>query len=257
MYRTDMSETIKVTGMVLAGTPVGESDKRVVILTRERGKLSAFAKGARRQNSPLLAGTRPFSFGEFFLLEGRNSYIIHSMQISNYFYELSEDLEGTAYGMYFLELASYYSYENMDGSGMILLLYQSFRALLNKKLENELVRLIFELKAMVQNGEYPQMFACVHCKKTEELMAFSVRENGVVCSLCKRQVADAMPIAISTVYALQYIVSSPVEKLYTFQVSQEVLLELQKIVKQCMNQRMDRKIKSLEILEEMKSVFSC
>ncbi len=250
-----MSETIKVTGMVLAGTPVGESDRRVVILTRERGKITAFAKGARRQNSPLLAGTRPFSFGEFFLFEGRSSYTIHSVQISNYFYELTESLEGTTYGMYFLELASYYSYENMDGSGMILLLFQSFRALLNKKLENELVRLIFELRAMVQNGEYPQMFACVHCGQTKELAAFSVAENGVVCEFCKRQVADVVPVAVSTVYALQYIVSSSLEKLYTFQVSGEVLLELQKILKSCTNHRLDRKIKSLEILEEMKKMF--
>ncbi len=250
-----MNETIKVTGMVLAGTPVGESDKRMVILTRERGKISAFARGARRQNSPLLAGTRPFSFGEFFLLEGRTSYTIHSMQISNYFCELSEDLEGAAYGMYFLELASYYSYENMDGSGMLLLLYQSFRALLNKKLENDLVQVIFELRTMVQNGEYPQVFSCVCCKKTEDLTAFSVRENGIVCSLCRRQAADAVPVSDSTVYALQYIIGSPLEKLYTFQVSEEVLFELQRILRQCMRQRMDRKMKSLEVLEEMKRVF--
>ncbi len=250
-----MSETIKVTGMVLTGAPVGESDKRVVILTREKGKIAAFAKGARRQNSSLLAGTRPFSFGEFFLLEGRNAYTIHAIQISNYFYELSNDLEGTAYGMYFLELSSYYSYENMDGSGLLLLLYQSFRALLNKNLENELVCIIFELRAMVQNGEYPQMFACVHCKQAKEFTAFSVRENGMVCDLCRRQVADAVPIMDSTIYALQYIVASPVERLYTFQVSETVLLELKRILKQYRNQRMDRKMKSLEILEEMKGLF--
>ncbi len=244
-----MSQTITVTGMILSATPMGEYDKRVVLLTKERGKISAFAKGARRQNSALMGMTNPFVFGEFSLYEGRTSYSLVQANISNYFMELTTDLEGAYYGFYFMEFADYYTREYNDETQMLKLLYQSLRALASGKINRNLVRYIFELKALVINGEYPDVFRCVNCGSTDRGVIFSSKNHGLICEDCTGLAKDGIAITSSTLYALQYIVSSPVEKLYTFAVSEEVLEELGRVLRQYMGLYVDKQFKSLEILE--------
>ena len=244
-----MSQTVMVTGMVLSAAPIGEYDRRIVLLTKERGKLSAFAKGARRQNSALMGMTNPFSFGQFTLYEGRTAYNLMQANISNYFMEFSTDFEGAYYGFYFMEFADYYTREYNDETQMLKLLYQSLRALVSKKFPYELIRCIFELKTLVINGEYPEVFQCTNCGAKDRGMVFSSKNHGLVCEECQSLAGDGIALDDSTLYTLQYIVSSPIEKLYTFTVSKEVLLRLQKMMKQYLGMYVDKQFKSLEILE--------
>lgn len=216
-----MQEQVNVTGMILKAEPIGEYDRRVVILTRERGKIAAFARGARKQGSRLLASTNPFCFGTFCLYEGRTAYSVRETVISNYFEELRMDYELACYGMYFLEVMDYYTRENADEKEMLKLLYQSLRALLHPGLVNELVQYIFEIKALSLNGEYPG-------PPTQEAFLDS------------------------TLYTLSYIVDTPVEKLYTFTVTSKVLTELFRITEMYRTRFIDKKFKSLEVLRELK-----
>ena len=215
-----MQEFIQVTGMILKQSPMGEYDRRVCLLTRERGKISAFARGARKPGNRLAAATNLFAFGAFKLYVGRNSYTMTEAEITNYFEELMTDYVGAYYGMYFTEVADFYTRENNDEKEMLKLLYQSLKALMADSLPNPLVKCVFELKAIAVNGEFPGVPA------DRELLE-------------------------STVYALQYIAGSPVEKLYTFAVTDEILAQLQEIAMEYAKRFLNHDFKSLEILKTL------
>lgn len=241
-----------VMGMVLSAIPIGDYDKRLVILTKERGKIHAFAKGARKPNSAFLACSQPFSFGEFMLYEGRSSYNIVSVNITNYFGELRKDLEAAYYGMYFCELADYFTHENDDASQMLKLLYQTLRALTQESIGRALVRAVYELKMLVLNGESPQVFQCVKCGNEGDKYYFNSEAGGLICPNCSKQITNYnMRVSDSTIYTMQFIVTSTIEKLYTFKVSEEVMAELKQCVENYSRIYIDRKMKSLELLEKL------
>ena len=254
-----MGQNLVVTAMVLNVMPIGEYDKRIMLLTSERGKITAFARGARRPNSQLLAATNPFVFGEFELFEGRSSYTVSKVTVKNYFRELSEDFEAAYYGFYFLEFADYYCQENSDEKEMLKLLYQSLRALESPSFDHRLVRVVFELKAIAINGEAPNVFACAGCGTKEELLYFSARRACVLCKACihRQEIHGGTELyrrqEESTIYTMQYIIASPVTKLYTFSVSQKVLGELIQNLNEYRKFYIEHTFKSLKILEEMTS----
>lgn len=215
-----MQDIMHVTGMILKQSPMGEYDRRVLLLTKETGKISAFARGARKPGNKLAAATNLFAFGTFQLYRGKSSYTVTDAEIQNYFPELMSDYESAYYGMYFSEVADYYTRENNDEKEMLKLLYQSLRALCLASIPNPLVRCIFEIKSIVINGEYPGI----------------ATDDG---------------LNESTRYALQYIESVPIEKLYTFTVSETVLKELQMISSKLRKRFLNHDFKSLEILDTL------
>jgi len=189
-----MEQYFQDDAIILKAEPIGEYDRRLVLLTKDHGKISAFAKGARRQTNKLMGATDLFGFGLFKFYAGQNSYSLVDATIKNYFEELRSDMTGAMYGMYFLEVMEYLTRENNDEEPMLKLLYQSLRALVSKEFDNRLVRAVFELKTMVLMGEF----------RTEIKGSYSE----------------------AALYAVDYIVKQKPEKLYNFRLKESVLLEL-------------------------------
>lgn len=240
-----------VMGMVLSAATIGEYDKRVVLLTKERGRIAAFARGARRPKSPLSAPTEPFTFGDFYLYRGRDSYSIEQVEVKKIFPELRKELDNLYMALYFCEVAEYFTREGMEAAAEINLLYVSLKALFIPSIPRELVRYIFEFRMLFIEGEAPRIFSCIRCDGTEKLHHFFVGEAGVVCDSCYDGKAG-IPISETTVYTLQRILSSPIEKLYTFTVGENVLAELRMVISRYFDAHTDKKFRTLAMLDTSK-----
>ena len=215
--------TTTVRGMVISSMPIGEYDRRLEILTDSIGRISAFARGARKPSSPLVSISRVFAFGEFDLYEGRNSYSVNAARISNYFEELTKDVELSYYAFYFLELAAYFTREGLDATEILKLLYQSLRALSLESLSRPLVRGIYELKLLEVNGIGPDM------------------------ETIRRQ----FDLNQSALYAIDFVKRTPIEKLYTFKLTPEVESEFTETASTLLARVADKKFQSLELLESI------
>ena len=216
---SDAKSYVEVSGMIIGSGPIGEYDRRVVLLTRQMGKISAFAKGARRPNSTLVAATGLFCYGKFRLFAGKNAYTLVDADISNYFPYFRTHVEDAMYGTYFLEVMEYITRENNDESTLLLLTYASLCALEASKIDRKLIRSIFEIKTVVLEGEFEE----------PNYESYS-------------QAAGA---------ALRHIAQAKISSLYTFTVDDAAQKELALLADKYMRRSFGHHFASLDVINTM------
>lgn len=213
-------DLIELTALVLSGVPIGEYDRRVVLLTRERGRIACFARGARRPGNPLMGSSLPFCFGTYRVRPGRSSNVLVEAKPDTFFEKIRSDITLTCYASYFSELLQYVTRENNDESALLLLAYQSLRALESERIPARLVRAVFEIRMIIAEGEFLP----------------PAEEDG---------------FSASALRAVQHIQSSPMRTLYTFAVSDGVLAELEHIAQVSVERSLHHSFESLEILKAL------
>ena len=218
----------KHVGMILSATTMGEYDKRVVILTKEDGRFSAFARGARRPKSSLSAVTEPFCFGEYQIFRGRDSASIEEASVTNFFPELRTDLDRLYMGMYFCEVADYFTREGMRAASELELLYRSLLALSDGAVQMRLLRRVYELRMLMLSGYSPYYDEEQKCW-VDDISAWKLSESAS--------------------YTVGQILTKPVRALYSFDVSDSVLAELERVIGAFFKRNTDKKFKSLDTLE--------
>lgn len=172
-------------GVVLRTHKLGEADRIVTLLTRDRGQLRAVAKGVRRTTSKFGARLEPFMVAEFQCFEGRTlDTITQAETIASYGAPISADYDTFRAGSVMVEAA-----EKLTDGGpartQYMLLVGALRGLAAGELPRELVRDAYLLRALGLAGWAPGFGDCVRCGAPGPHSDAVVQHGGVVCPDCR------------------------------------------------------------------------
>ena len=207
-------------GIVLKERTVGEQDKFIDILTKESGVIELSVKGARKINGKSGSSTQLFAYSRFCYDKKGERLYLNSAEPIHIFYGLRSSLTGISLASYFAEVLRYITRENNDEAALLLLAFQSLRALESGRIPARLIRAVFEIRTLRIEGEF----------------------------LMPQEADGFSPAAMQ---AVTHIAEASLKNLYTFAVSDSVLAELEHIAEVSMERSLHHRFESLEILRTL------
>jgi len=199
--------------LVLSHLDYGDADRLVTLFTATRGKLTAFAGGARKSRRRFAGALEPFTRIQAKLVERRGETLrLDGADVEEAFFAIRQDLSLIARALYCLELCRELVRDREPHPGLFELLL-GYLELLNRKAAGPSSLISFELKALAQAGLMPRFDSCAICGgRLGELPRFDPEHGGTVCDGCQEraQWAIALPSQLlDSLSALQSGVATP------------------------------------------------
>ena len=233
-------EKFNTDGIVLKTSVTGEADLIVFVLTRTRGLIRAFAKGARGTKNKLHAGSSVFSYCDFSFTEKNGVFHVAEAEVKEVFFALRQEIGKMTLAQYFSEILLKTLPEGPADEEYLRLLLGALYYLCGDKKPILQIKAVYELRFAVISGYAPPVHACAVCGAFQtEKMYFNCLNGDLYCSACGSP-AEVPEVPFSVVAAMRHVVFSPLEKAFSFQLNPELLLNLtlltEKYLQNCMGQ---------------------
>jgi len=113
---------ISTKAIILRRVNYGEADRILTTITLDQGKVSLFARGARRAKSRLAGGLELFSVSDVVFIDGKNDLkTIVSARLDRHFTDIARDIDAAMQAYDFLKLIDENTQDSCDGDFFILL----------------------------------------------------------------------------------------------------------------------------------------
>lgn len=231
-------------GVITKVSDATGSDKFLNIITPNRGRIGVIVKGSRSPESKTASLSQLFTYGNFEIYEKNGMYWLRGGMVIDPFYNLSEDITRIAAATYMCELANELTDESDECEEILRLLLNSIYLLGKGEKKVAIVKAVFELRAMAISGYMPDASTCRYCKTPiADEMYLDVLGGRIMCAECFKERGDKTKnisrdfedvreasvicrMTSSVVAALKFVLMSPPEKTFSFDITDDEELQL-------------------------------
>lgn len=242
-----MSAPVVDEALVLSTTDYGEADRVVTLFTRDRGRLSAFAAGARKSKRRFAGALEAGTHLRARLVERRGeTFRLDGADIVQSFHRLRDDLPRIARLLYCLELIRELTRDHEPHAALFDGL-RDYLQRLDAKEAGPTSLLLFELDALAQAGFMPSFAPCSLCgQPTGERPRFDPEQGGVVCFACAPRVPRGFPVSPGLVDALARLQAGARTPLPA-----ELRARAREVLNVFIAHHLGRKLKSVDFMEQV------
>jgi DNA repair protein RecO (recombination protein O) len=239
-----------VDAITLRRTNLGEKDRIVTLFTRERGKLSTVAKGARGPKSRLAGLTEPFTQFRGLLSHGQSLHVLTQGEVRNAYLHVRSDLFRVAYASHCLEIVDAGSADHQPAPELWDLLAGALNAL-DDQVSPDLVARAFELHALRLFGFRPALDRCAidNLPVQPPDIAFHPLRGGMLCADCADNVRGGVSLSPAAFELLRRLSAGPIAPVLRAESPESVRRELARCLVPYLRHHLDAPLRSLDILE--------
>jgi len=175
--------TTTATAVVTSRFRLGEADRVLTLVSPERGKFKAIAKGVRKPTSRLGGGVEPFAELRLALVDGKSFDVVTQVRPQRIWLGLRGRLASAAVAWYAAELIERATSEEQPDPQLYAILLRAWD-LLEASAPDPLVARWTELALLDAAGSGPELDACLACgraPKPGERLCWGDEAGGVHC----------------------------------------------------------------------------
>ncbi len=241
---------------------LSESDKIIVMYSKDKGLIRGVAKGVKKPKSKLGARMDLLVANTLMLHKGKNLDTICQAEVLNTFNKTRQDIDKIFYSMYVTEVVNNFGLEDDPSSEVIYnLLYKALNTIsaAQNKVEILIAVIKFQLKMMIESGFSIEFDTCLHCRCDigEETMYFVPTAGGVVCKECAGKLYSAkkqMPHKLRDFF--KQMATNDFDEIgeYETKANEKVCTVSFQVLKEYIELKSPRKFKSTEMLQDVQPV---